>query len=223
MTPENGKVAATIVLHVCNNMYALSLILDYPGVDLEGLNRHRVTPLAAQVRADHVDMVEELIRAGAKVAPNNNNNNTPLHLAVEEELRSVARVLLEYKADPHKKAYDGITPLAMGSSTLDQLDDALLSYNAEVEEIPTSSTEWHGFEERMEYLIGKVRRLKRQAIEAEAEVRRRQREQRAADGKSTVVLMPCRHMCVCTRCSDRLGSECPLCRDHIKERLKVFT
>lgn len=37
------------------------------GVDLEGLNRHRVTPLAAQVRADHVDMVEELIRAGAKV------------------------------------------------------------------------------------------------------------------------------------------------------------
>lgn len=52
-------------------------------------------------------------------------------------------------------------------------------------EIPTSSTEWHGFEERMEYLIGKVRRLKRQAIEAEAEARRRQREQRAADGKST--------------------------------------
>ncbi|KAF4669411.1 hypothetical protein FOZ61_004174 [Perkinsus olseni] len=378
MNPESGKVAATIVrmllaakcqlrnsvLHVCNNSYALALLLDYPGVDLEGLNRHRLTPLAAQVRADHADMAEELIRAGAKVPssllfsaksadtarallhagadPNVQDafGYTPLHLAVEGEMRSVARVLLEYKADPHKKAYDGITPLAMGAtsrsaraqnssrahpgegkspskgehgaassssspvreeeaevkggsssssssstaerrvdempspqvegsgeltepldetaqqqppsqhresrtfhdivSRLDQLDDALLSYNAEVEEFPTSSAEWHGLEERMEFLTGKVRRLKGQAVEAEAEARRREKEHGTGPDTSkslkdeslcvvcqtelrTVVLMPCRHMCVCTRCSERLGSECPLCRDHIKERLKVFT
>ncbi|KAF4655988.1 ATP-dependent RNA helicase dhx8 [Perkinsus chesapeaki] len=380
MNSESGKVAATIVrlllgakcqlrnsvLHVCNNAYVLPMLLEYPGIDLEGLNRHRVTPLAAQVRADHVEMCEELIRAGAKVPssllfsaksadaarallhagadPNVQDafGYTPLHLAVEGELRSVARVLLEYKADPHKQAYDGITPLAMGASSraarlraqksfavkaessasrqepasagespaspvcdpkkaapegsssssssanppechdetpplrpkaeevlgrspevnqhpssyrvsqtfqdirtkVEQLDDALLSYNSEVEEFMTTSAEWHALEERMEFLMGKVRRLKGRAIEAEAEARRREREQRSKQqGTSdtcrsltdeslcvvcqselrTVVLMPCRHMCVCTGCSERLGSECPLCRDHIKERLKVFT
>lgn len=36
------------------------------GIDVEGLNRHRMTPLAAQVRADHADMAKELIRAGAE-------------------------------------------------------------------------------------------------------------------------------------------------------------
>ncbi|KAF4730464.1 hypothetical protein FOZ62_006576, partial [Perkinsus olseni] len=116
MNPESGKVAATIVrmllaakcqlrnsvLHVCNNSYALALLLDYPGVDLEGLNRHRLTPLAAQVRADHADMAEELIRAGAKV---------PSSLLFSAKSADTARALLHAGADPNVQDAFGYTPL----------------------------------------------------------------------------------------------------------------
>lgn len=39
-----------------------------------------------------------------------------------------------------------------------------------------------------------------------------------------VLLLPCRHLCVCTGCSERREiSSCPLCRDTIAERLIVYS
>eukprot|EP00742_Colponemidia_sp_Colp-10_P007854 GILJ01008469.1.p1 GENE.GILJ01008469.1~~GILJ01008469.1.p1 ORF type:complete len:414 (+),score=47.01 GILJ01008469.1:92-1333(+) len=38
---------------------------------------------------------------------------------------------------------------------------------------------------------------------------------------STVVFLPCRHVCTCLRCSDRVRS-CPLCRNPIQDKIQLF-
>ncbi len=39
-----------------------------------------------------------------------------------------------------------------------------------------------------------------------------------------VLLLPCRHLCVCKGCSERPElTLCPLCRDHIAETLVVYS
>jgi hypothetical protein len=40
----------------------------------------------------------------------------------------------------------------------------------------------------------------------------------------TVLLMPCRHLCVCKACSDKLTPDrtCPMCRNSIVEKITVF-
>lgn len=37
-----------------------------------------------------------------------------------------------------------------------------------------------------------------------------------------IVLLPCRHFCLCDSCSERCA-DCPLCRSHVDCKLKVFT
>ncbi|UJR08339.1 hypothetical protein I4U23_012610 [Adineta vaga] len=39
--------------------------------------------------------------------------------------------------------------------------------------------------------------------------------------RKTVVLLPCRHLCVCVCCSKKL-STCPICRNEIENLLEVF-
>ena len=44
--------------------------------------------------------------------------------------------------------------------------------------------------------------------------------------KKSVVLLPCRHMCVCVACgldNEQLLTKCPMCRTAIEHRIKVFT
>lgn len=41
------------------------------------------------------------------------------------------------------------------------------------------------------------------------------------DAPLEMVLIPCRHMCVCEDCSKQLIS-CPMCRQTVEDALKVF-
>ena len=39
----------------------------------------------------------------------------------------------------------------------------------------------------------------------------------------STVLVPCGHLCICLTCSNTAGmTKCPICRSHIRERIKVF-
>jgi hypothetical protein len=46
------------------------------------------------------------------------------------------------------------------------------------------------------------------------------------DAKKQIILLPCKHMCLCKTCSDRCLfdtiKECPLCRAEIKDSMEVF-
>lgn len=55
-----------------------------------------------------------------------------------------------------------------------------------------------------------------------------QREQRlcviCCEMEKCVVLLPCRHMCLCASCSrDERLTQCPLCKDDIAHRINVFS
>ncbi|RYG94958.1 hypothetical protein EON65_56680 [archaeon] len=39
----------------------------------------------------------------------------------------------------------------------------------------------------------------------------------------TVLLMPCRHLCLCSKCSEQSMLQlCPICRNRIQEKVTVF-
>ena len=38
----------------------------------------------------------------------------------------------------------------------------------------------------------------------------------------TVLLLPCRHLCLCAACSGRVAERCPICRGGIEERVDVL-
>jgi len=47
------------------------------------------------------------------------------------------------------------------------------------------------------------------------------------DDRKTVVLLPCRHLCVCVSCSKKLWNNtqketCPICRNDVENLLEVF-
>ena len=43
------------------------------------------------------------------------------------------------------------------------------------------------------------------------------------EGNKTVLLLPCKHLCVCSHCSDRVElTHCPLCRIEIESKIKTF-
>ena len=42
------------------------------------------------------------------------------------------------------------------------------------------------------------------------------------DGKKSVVLLPCRHLCLCEKCNSPSLKKCPICRSTIESRMVVF-
>lgn len=41
--------------------------------------------------------------------------------------------------------------------------------------------------------------------------------------EKTILLLPCRHLCLCENCSSRTTlSDCPLCRDTIQDKIRVY-
>ena len=44
------------------------------------------------------------------------------------------------------------------------------------------------------------------------------------DRHKSVLLLPCRHLCVCAECADSrmLQQRCPMCRTRIQRRISVF-
>lgn len=38
-----------------------------------------------------------------------------------------------------------------------------------------------------------------------------------------IVLLPCKHLCLCSACSPAVRDKCPLCRTEIQEHLKIFS
>mmetsp|Transcript_20806 Transcript_20806/g.43465 ORF Transcript_20806/g.43465 Transcript_20806/m.43465 type:complete len:97 (+) Transcript_20806:72-362(+) len=80
-------------------------------------------------------------------------------------------------------------------------------------------------EANLDYSLGVVRRRREEVI-----------RNRATEGRSEklccvcmekerqVLLMPCRHLCVCRGCSeDARLLDCPICRSDISERMVVYS
>ena len=88
----------------------------------------------------------------------------------------------------------------------------------------------------LEKLSARVRRAKETRLRQRAEELERKRKGDAAtameassccvcvEAPRTVLLLPCRHLCVCESCAARpqLNNKCPVCRSQISDTIKVF-
>ncbi|MBS0266603.1 MAG: ankyrin repeat domain-containing protein [Planctomycetes bacterium] len=83
------------------------------GADLNGTNKHQVTPLHRAVRTRSVAAVRALLKLGANVHCRNDSGSTPLHLAVQgtgrggtgtpqslQQQSQIVQSLLQYGASP---------------------------------------------------------------------------------------------------------------------------
>lgn len=43
------------------------------------------------------------------------------------------------------------------------------------------------------------------------------------DRDKCILVMPCRHLCLCRECSEEIDDMCPMCRNRIRQRLLVFS
>ena len=93
-------------------------------------------------------------------------------------------------------------------------------------------------EEDLAYCIGKleysVTRLRTQMSKLQ-QMRSKTRDDSALccvcqDGAKTVLLLPCRHLCVCENCSSATDSRrrrllrcCPICRETVEEMMKIYS
>ena len=93
-------------------------------------------------------------------------------------------------------------------------------------------------EEDLAHCIGKleysITRLRTQVSKLQ-QMRSKTRDDSALccvcqDGAKTILLLPCRHLCVCENCSSatdsrrrRLLRSCPICRETVEEMMKVYS
>jgi len=83
------------------------------------------------------------------------------------------------------------------------------------EELPQTMEELNEFE-------GKVRKTLQSIEHKKSEFIREQKLCVICSAKEkSIALAPCRHMCVCSNCATSL-KQCPLCRQPIKNRMKIF-
>lgn len=101
-----------------NDMEMLDLLLSEAPKDT--VSRHfgklEDTPLHRASLFDRLEMVGELIRAGADVNSKNRHGVTPLHYAVTTNSLDCIRILLRYKANVNAAGTTGLTPLHLAAT-----------------------------------------------------------------------------------------------------------
>lgn len=81
------------------------------GVDINGRNTFKTTPLMAAVNAKNLTAVEELLRQGADPNLANARGETALHMAMREDAAEIAIVLMKAGADINAVNGEAWTPL----------------------------------------------------------------------------------------------------------------
>ena len=87
------------------------------GVDVNAVSEQfpKWTPLQYAVQSEVADLVDLLIKAGAKVNTKDEEGRTPLHLATESQNGDIVLVLLKNSADVNEHDNLGLTPLHIAS------------------------------------------------------------------------------------------------------------
>jgi len=85
-------------------------------VDVDFAGYEGIAPLHYAATNGHHEVVEELIRKGAKVDIRNNNGSTPLFLAVHRNHVEACKILVQHGADVNAVDGKGSTPLCLAAN-----------------------------------------------------------------------------------------------------------
>lgn len=112
----------------------LTYLIQHPDVKINARNWEGMTPLFLSLlqKADD-EMIEVLINNNCDVNIPNNENVTPLHLAVQRSTTTISDLLIRRGANIEATDFDGYTPI-LDAIKLNSIDNIymLLYYNADV-------------------------------------------------------------------------------------------
>ena len=229
---------------------------------------HELIRAGSNVSADLVFSVKsacvakELVRAGLDINHRDNTGLTALQRAVEKNDKRLARSLLEAKADPtlvsRTPSVEDDRPTASSSSCsigpwTDGTMNGLLVTVEEVARVLSTNAQYANLEDMVSIDVdewAKAESLLREAASAVNVIKSKiDKFNKSLSANSfcvickskpkSIVMMPCKHLCCCSGCSQALlagGSwerkepsfptnkpACPVCRNIIEDVVKVFT
>ena len=234
---ESGAVIRRSALHVAGNPLAVSALVELKA-DVDAKSTDGSTPLALAISSGRDEVAIELIRLNAKVDSSllfrcknpdvarellraNADPNvkdmfgaTPLQYAVERGDRALARVLLEYRADPG--VVSGRAPAVVSSSASSNSGDVgpgnFLKTLAAVNLSVLNAEDLLSLENAVSDFLTRVK-ISRSSAQSCCVICR--------SSPKRVVLLPCRHMCICDACTP--PCVCPICRCAVESSISVFT
>ena len=262
----NGKIAISIirylvgcgayirksVLHVCANDFAVFPLIELKA-DVDAKSVDGLAPIAVAVAADRSAVVAELLRANCRL---------PEGIILKAKSPSVVCDLVRHRADINARDSKGRTALQLAVAANDQrLARALLESAINTTQTPglqhhidainvlldsnTEGLEWEKLEASLAATLAKAQVLRARAVVAASATSTASSTPTnhslctiCKSGPKCVVLMPCRHFCVCETCSQALknGSTwdddkqlcntqptCPICRAIIADYVSVYT
>lgn len=289
---DHGAKIRKSVLHVCCNDMAIFPLFEF-GADINAKSVDGLTPIDVAVATDRHEVISELIRAGCDLSPQlifkaksafavrelvrngldpnlrDSNNCTPLHYAVESGNKTLARALLECKADPSLvsrsnslvssgSTQSGIpvgipTPVVVPEdvyASMEILSTHMKNVHRTIMSLKTENdlekfkrfTDWDEIEQLASSSAAAAKDIKNIIGQKNKNVSSTSLCTICRSETKTVVLMPCRHFCVCFSCSKALktgGSwdstctnmnniltalpACPICRAPIDDFVTVYT
>jgi ankyrin repeat protein len=206
-------------------------------------------------KAQSSQVIKDLVRN--KVDPNTRDQfgNTALFYAVESGNKSVARALLEVGADSKQFSLSRSNSVSSGSnvvtpmvkSPLNSSEDNCSDIVARLKSVYESLSSEKLWDSYLPDQLVEVEKFASQMISKTIEIRDAQSQKLSASlcvvcrsEQKSVLVMPCRHLCMCSECSqaltkggtwdtgDKADSElivpaCPVCRATVVELVSVYT
>ena len=224
------------MLYYCR--ICLKQVLEDRLEDLENaLSYHRV----ASERLRAVERVLEDTERGKLCAEKELEELRKIHLSDEDTIsrRRVRSSDIHWDFEGDEKISDRNRKVADRGvqytidSTLDSIE-AIRDQIGEVELSEASDNDLISIQNDLEVLVARVRRTKEQRLRQRAEELEMKRKLEGAkepatccvcvEAPRTVLLLPCRHLCVCESCvsQPQLNNKCPVCRANISDTIKVF-
>jgi hypothetical protein len=179
-----------------------------------------------------------LLEAGADMEAKSRDGSTPLQLAIYRGHTAVERLLRQFQ---QRRATPQTLPVAQETGTrLSAIEASVATLVATLEEaVEESAAELE--EERQLHAeveanaFAEVDRLRDEldalpTLLAAAGFGDEQRDEHTCvvciDAPTDHVIMPCRHVCLCSTCGPRLArtrhARCPICREPVQSLQKVF-
>eukprot|EP01031_Cornospumella_fuschlensis_P024976 gene24976-30174_t len=108
---------------------------------------------------------------------------------------------------------------------LDNADEEIRKYQGDEEAIKQLDlSQIVELEKMVRVSLGRLESRKMELIESNLSIVNQQRLCTICmEEDRRVLLMPCRHLCVCSKCSEEASLQlCPICRNHVQDKVIVF-
>ena len=179
------------------------------------------------MRNSHYSTAEILLRhcpsTSELLSIQNDRGETPAHVACRNGDIQMAKMLSSYDRDCTDDSVEAIRPPPV--PVLLDTEEALILGTFEDDVLRQYSIEELNRVDRI-LEVGKTRisEQRQHLIEEQLTLEVEQNLCVICQSeKKSILLLPCRHLCLCQNCSNKVVVGCPLCRKNIQDKISVFS